>query len=91
MMTADKSFTVGSDTEAGEPGQPEGILGTAFKVPAASKRILVIANPSPDLPTNVSTYNEFNQAIVAIASLSSPSYFMMTMLKVFGAISSQWR
>ena len=77
-VTADKSFTVGSDTEA---GQPEGILGTAFKVPAASKRILVIANPSPDLPTNVSTYNEFNQAIVAIASLSSPSYFMMTNAK----------
>ena len=30
-VTADKSFTVGSDTEAGEPGQPEGILERLLK------------------------------------------------------------
>ena len=82
-VTADKSFTVGTNSEAGEPGQPEGILGTAFKVPAASKRILVIANPSVDLPDVglFNSYDDFNQAIVAVASLSTPSYFMMTNAK----------
>ena len=82
-VTADKSFTVGSNSEAGEPGQPEGIFGTAFKVPAASKRILVIANPSVDLPDVglFNSYDDFNQAIVAVASLSTPSYFMMTNAK----------
>ena len=82
-VTADKSFTVGTNSEAGEPGQPEGIFGTAFKVPAASKRILVIANPSVDLPDVglFNSYDDFNQAIVAVASLSTPSYFMMTNAK----------
>ena len=82
-VTADKSFTFGTNSEAGEPGQPEGILGTAFKVPAASKRILVIANPSVDLPDVglFNSYDDFNQAIVAVASLSTPSYFMMTNAK----------
>ena len=83
-VTADKSFTVGTNSEAGEPGQPEGILGTAFKVPAASKRILVIANPSVDLPDVglFNSYDDFNQAIVAVASLSTPSYFMMGLEKI---------
>ena len=83
IVTADTSFTVGTTSEAGEPGQPEGIFGTAFKVPAASKRILVIANPSVDLPDVglFNSYDDFNQAIVAVASLSTPSYFMMTNAK----------
>ena len=84
IVTADKTFTVGTDQEAGNPNQPEGDQGKAFKVPASSKRILIIANPSPDLPvTSVGTTTDtvFNQAILAVASLSGDEYFMMSNAK----------
>lgn len=83
-VTADKTFTVGTDLEAGNPNQPEGDQGKAFKVPASSKRILIIANPSPDLPVTsvgTTTYTVFNQAILAVASLSGDEYFMMSNAK----------
>lgn len=83
-VTADKTFTVGTDQEAGNPNQPEGDQGKAFKVPASSKQILIIANPSPDLlttTTGMTTYDEFNQAIAAVASLSDDEYFMMSNAK----------
>ena len=83
-VTADKTFTVGTDQEAGNPNQPEGDQGKAFKVPASSKRILIIANPSPDLPVTsvgTTTYTVFNQAILAVASLSGDEYFMMSNAK----------
>ena len=83
-VTADKTFTVGTDLEAGNPNQPEGDQGKAFKVPASSKRILIIANPSSDLPVTsvgTTTYTVFNQAILAVASLSGDEYFMMSNAK----------
>lgn len=83
-VTADKTFTVGTDQETGNPNQPEGDQGKAFKVPASSKRILIIANPSPDLPVTsvgTTTYTVFNQAILAVASLSGDEYFMMSNAK----------
>ena len=83
-VTADKTFTVGTDQEAGNPNQPEGDQGKAFKVPASSKRILIIANPSSDLPVTsvgTTTYTVFNQAILAVASLSGDEYFMMSNAK----------
>lgn len=83
-VTADKTFTVGTDQEAGNPNQPEGDQGKAFKVLASSKRILIIANPSPDLPVTsvgTTTYTVFNQAILAVASLSGDEYFMMSNAK----------
>ena len=83
-VTADKTFTVGTDQEAGNPNQPEGDQGKAFKVPASSKRILIIANPRPDLPVTsvgTTTYTVFNQAILAVASLSGDEYFMMSNAK----------
>ena len=83
-VTADKTFTVGTDQEAGNPNQPEGDQGKAFKVPASSKRILIIENPSPDLPVTsvgTTTYTVFNQAILAVASLSGDEYFMMSNAK----------
>lgn len=45
-VTADITLT---DDEAGldANGIPSGVAGKAFKVPATSKRILIIANPSP--------------------------------------------
>ena len=53
-------------------------------MPASSKRILIIANPSPDLPVTsvgTTTYTVFNQAILAVASLSGDEYFMMSNAK----------
>lgn len=84
VVTADNTFTVGTNQEAGNPNQPEGESGKAFKVPAKSKRILIIANPSPDLPTTnpgMTTYTDFNQVVVAVASLSGDDYFMMSNAK----------
>lgn len=84
IVTADKVFTVGTDQEAGNPNQPEGDQGKAFKIPASSKQILIIANPSVDLPaTSVgsTTYDNFNVAVLAQASLSADDYFMMSNAK----------
>ncbi len=83
-VTADYTFTVGTDQEAGNPNQPEGDQGKAFKVPASSKRILIIANPSVDLPVTSlgqTTYDAFNLAVKAVASLSGDDYFMMSNAK----------
>ena len=71
-------------------GQPTGSAGTAFKVPATSKRILIVANPSPTFqndPVNSkwstnTAYSVVNAALTnTAASISSTNGFMMTNAK----------
>ena len=71
-------------------GQPTGSAGTAFKVPATSKRILIVANPSPTFqndPVNSkwstnTAYSVVNAALTnTAASISSTDGFMMTNAK----------
>lgn len=71
-------------------GQPTGSAGTAFKVPATSKRILIVANPFPTFqndPVNSkwstnTAYSVVNAALTnTAASISSTDGFMMTNAK----------
>ena len=71
-------------------GQPTGSAGTAFKVPGTSKRILIVANPSPTFqndPVNSkwstnTAYSVVNAALTnTAASISSTNGFMMTNAK----------
>lgn len=71
-------------------GQPTGSAGTAFKVPATSKRILIVANPSSTFqndPVNSkwstgTEYSIVNAALTDKASdISSTNGFMMTNAK----------
>ncbi|WP_295940026.1 Mfa1 family fimbria major subunit [uncultured Alistipes sp.] len=92
-VTADKVFTVGADAEAGNPNQPEGDAGKAFKVPAASKRILIIANPHADVPSTtkstpagtVASYADLNKALTTTVNgtggVATAGNFMMTNAK----------
>lgn len=71
-------------------GQPTGSAGTAFKVPATSKRILIVANPSPTFQNDAvkenwstnTAYSVVNAALTnTAASISSTDGFMMTNAK----------
>ncbi len=88
-VTADITLT---NAEAGvdATGQPTGSAGTAFKVPATSKRILIVANPSSTFQndgvnnkwTTGTKYSVVNAALTnTAASISSTNGFMMTNAK----------
>lgn len=71
-------------------GQPTGSAGTAFKVPGTSKRILIVANPSPTFQNDAvkenwstnTAYSVVNAALTnTAASISSTDGFMMTNAK----------
>ena len=71
-------------------GQPTGSAGTAFKVPGTSKRILIVANPSPPFQNDAvkenwstnTAYSVVNAALTnTAASISSTNGFMMTNAK----------
>lgn len=71
-------------------GQPTGSAGTAFKVPGTSKRILIVANPSPNFQNDAANskwstdtpYSTVNAALTDKASdISSTNGFMMTNAK----------
>lgn len=85
VVTADIELT---NDEAGlsSTGQPTGTAGTAFKIPATSKRILLVANPSAKFPDKITTvskaYSVINAEIAEEAGLiSSTNGFMMTNAK----------
>lgn len=88
-VTADITLT---NAEAGvdATGQPTGNAGTAFKVPATSKRILIVANPSSTFQndgvnnkwTTGTKYSVVNAVLTnTAASISSTNGFMMTNAK----------
>ena len=88
-VTADITLT---NAEAGvdATGQPTGSAGTAFKVPATSKRILIVANPSSTFQNDGvnnkwitgTKYSVVNAALTnTAASISSTNGFMMTNAK----------
>ena len=88
-VTADILLT-SAQAGADAAGQPTGSAGTAFKVPATSKRILIVANPSPTFqndPVNSkwstnTAYSVVNAALTnTAASISSTDGFMMTNAK----------
>lgn len=94
-VTVDKLFT-GSNAEFGTPGQPTGGAGEAFKITADSESVLIIANPSSDIPNTsksesdpeplVATYAKLNEAITnasvgSVSSLDKYNKFMMTNAK----------
>ena len=71
-------------------GQPTGSAGTAFKVPGTSKRIFIVANPSPTFQNDAvkenwstnTAYSVVNAALTnTAASISSTNGFMMTNAK----------
>lgn len=68
-----------------DTGLPTGEAGAAFKVSAESKRILLVANPSPSFPGEgyFSTFSELNEALSDDVSVlaSENSGFMMTNAK----------
>lgn len=83
-VTADITLT---DDQAGldDDGMPSG-AGKAFKVPATSKRILIIANPSATFDAKVfsttTTYAEVNAALSdAVSTLTTSGHFMMSNAK----------
>ncbi len=83
-VTADINLTL---DQAGVSGGQPGSVGKAFLVPATSKRILIVANPSPKFPdvngTSGKTYSQINEAIEEDASVISNENvgFMMTNAK----------
>lgn len=88
-VTADITLT---NDQAGvdATGQPTGSAGTAFKVPATSKRILIVANPSSTFQndgvnskwTTGTKYSVVNAVLTnTAASISSTNGFMMTNAK----------
>ena len=81
-VTEDKIL---STEEAGKPGQTQGNAGKAFKVPAKSKRILIIANPADNLPAKGSftDFATFNEALneLNVNNVSTTDKFMMTNAK----------
>ena len=91
-VTADITLT---DDEAGldANGIPSGAAGKAFKVPATSKRILIIANPSPKFEAKTAsltdqkwpvgtTYATVNAALDdTSASMTTAGKFMMSNAK----------
>ena len=84
LVTADIALTL--DQAGLVNGQAVGI-GEAFQVPATSKRILIVANPSSEFPSTESTsgktYSIINKAIEEDASIISNENdgFMMTNAK----------
>lgn len=84
LVTADIVLTL--DQAGLVNGQAVGI-GEAFQVPATSKRILIVANPSSEFPSTESTsgetYSIINKAIKEDASIISNENdgFMMTNAK----------
>lgn len=77
-----------SNSEAGlntSTELPTGEAGTAFKVSAESKRILLVANPSPSFlgKGSFSTFSELNEALSDAVSVLAPENggFMMTNAK----------
>ena len=97
FFTADADPEVTADitlnnAQAGvdDTGQPTGSAGAAFKVPATSKRILIVANPSSTFQndnvnnkwTTGTKYSVVNAALTnTAASISSTNGFMMTNAK----------
>ena len=85
VVTADIELT---NAEAGldNAGQPTGNAGSAFKIPAKSKRILIVANPSAKFPAKATTvgkqYSVINAEIAESADeISSSNGFMMSNAK----------
>ena len=91
-LTVAKSFSTGDD-EFGNPNQPQGDAGKAFQVPAASKKILIVANPSAAFNTAVTsaaagtTYDAINaiitddDAAAILGEITTADHFMMTNAK----------
>ena len=85
IVTADMELR---NEEAGitDDGRPTGNPGNAFTVPATSKRILLVANPSENFPSLNNTvgkkYSDINAAITEdVGNISSIEGFMMTNAK----------
>lgn len=75
-----KDWTVGTDAEAGNPNQPTGTPGKAFKVDAAAIKVLVVANPIAAFnPSDGQNYATVNAALTATAAeVSTVTNFMMS-------------
>lgn len=89
-VTADITLTKAEAGVDDVTGQPTGNAGTAFKVPATSKRILIVANPSSTFQndgvnskwTTGTKYSVVNAALTnTAADISSTNGFMMTNAK----------
>lgn len=68
------------------PKEPTGDISDAFKVPASSKTVLIVVNPSnlPTITEYATTFNEVNAAVTDAAILNSVAKdgnFMMTNAK----------
>lgn len=69
VVTDVKDFTVGTDAEAGNPNQPTGTAGKAFKVAAGSKHVLVVANPvAAFAPAVGQSYDAVNAVLTGTVS-----------------------
>lgn len=87
VLTAVKTFSVGDD-EFGNPNQPHGDAGDAFKVPATSKKVLIVANPSTKfkgltLTPDATTFAQVNAVITGevVSEIHTDGAFMMTNAK----------
>ena len=84
-----KDLIDNTDGRFGKPNQPQGQAGEAFKVPATSKRVLIVANPSAKFKTVVNgaaettLYSAINSVISDedLAAVSTNNHFMMTNAK----------
>lgn len=85
VVTDVKDFTVGTDLEAGNPNQPTGTAGKAFKVAAGSKHVLVVANPvaafAPTVGQNYATVNAALNGTVSDVIGTNNDDFMMSNAK----------
>lgn len=84
-VTSVKDLTL-PDGEAGTPDEPTGGDGDAFKVDAASKHLLVVANPITEIITKATVgafYSIINEALVGqeVSAVATDDHFMMTNAK----------
>lgn len=80
VVTKDVTLTT---AQAGNPGQPNGGIGEAFKVPANSKRLLIVANASDAFAVQAdgTTFTDVNKALAGTAALVTANGFMMSNAK----------
>ncbi len=79
-----KDWSVGTNGETGNPGQPTGTAGIAFEVNADAKKVLVVANPVGAFNPVGGDYTTVNAALIQAANLTDigavaePNNFMMS-------------